>query len=164
MSFQVCIKTEKPLHQLATEMRDLFSLPPFKLDSFADSSYCQFEMLGMLILIRQAEEVEREPEVADYPYCFDIQMSFTEHELDTDTMEYALQPYYAQLIAFHLGVETACQETKRVGEHWQIRYNYYVKNKNWSGEFLFGEKGWSPAVISGPATPWRLLHPALHRE
>jgi len=56
MSFQICIKTDKSLQQLATEIRNLLSLPSFKQDSFAGEPYCQFEMLGMLILIHQADE------------------------------------------------------------------------------------------------------------
>ena len=107
MSFQICIKTDKSLQQLATEIRDLFSLPPFRQNSLSGEPYCQFEMLGMLILIHRADEEDREPEVMDYPYCFDLQMSFADHELDTDSMEYRLQPYYAQMLSFQLGFDTA---------------------------------------------------------
>ena len=81
MSFQICIKTEKSLQQLATDIRNLFSLPPFQQNSFSGEEYCQFEMLGMLILIHRAEEEDCDPEVMDYPYCFDLQMSFADHEL-----------------------------------------------------------------------------------
>ena len=158
MSSQICIKTGKSLQQLATEIRDLLSLPPFTLDSFAEEPYCQFDMLGMLVLIRKAAEEDRDPEVKDYEYSFDIQMSFTEHELDTDTIEYNLQPYYAQLLAFRLGVETACYEKKRVGQHWQIRYCYYRKNEKWDGTHLFGEPGWMPAVATDKPGAWRSIH------
>ena len=161
MSFQICLKTDKSLQQLATEIRDLFSLPPFKLDSFVDEPYCQFEMLGMLVLIRRSEEGERDPEVMQYPYCFDLQMSFIDHELDTDTMEYALQPYYAQLLAFRLGVETACHEKKRIGQHWQVRYCFYYKNPKWNPDILYGEQGWEPAVLAAPPGPWRSMHPVF---
>jgi len=100
MSFQICIKTDKSLQQLATDICNLFSLPPYRQISFSDEPYCQFEMLGMLILLHRADEEDRDPEVKAFNYCFDIQMSFADHELDTDTMEYTLQPYYAQLVSF----------------------------------------------------------------
>ncbi len=161
MSFQVCIKTDKSLQQLAAEMRDLLSLPPFKLDSFAEEPYCQFETLGMLILLRKAEDDDRDPEVQDYPYCFDVQMSFADHDLDTDEIEYQLQPYYAQLLTFQLDVETACYEKKKVGQRWQIRYHYYNKNPKWNENILHGEPGWSPAVIITPASAWRSMHPVF---
>lgn len=157
MSSQICIKTEKSLQQLATEIRDLLSLPPFTLDASAEEPYCQFDMLGMLVLIHKTAEEDRDPEVKDYPYSFDLQMSFTEHELDTDAMEYDLQFYYAQLLAFHLGVETACYEKKRVGQHWQIRYCFYSKNPKWNPTLLFGEPGWCPAVKNGPPSAWRSI-------
>src|SRR6266849_5313424 len=67
MSFQICIKTEKNLEQLVSEIRDLFSLPSFKQGSFSGESYCQFEVLGLLILIHRAEEEDRDPEVMQYP-------------------------------------------------------------------------------------------------
>ena len=86
MSFQICIKTDKPLQQLATEIRDLLSLPSFKQDSFAGEPYCQFEMLGTLVLIHRADEEDRDPEVMDYPYCFDLQMSFVDHELSCENL------------------------------------------------------------------------------
>ena len=158
MSFQICMKTDKSLQQLATEIRDLLSLPPFVLDAFAEEPYCQFDMLGMLVLIRQVPEEDRDPEVKDYPYSFDAEMSFQEHELDTDTMEYNLQPYYAQLIAFHLRIETSCYERKRVGQHWQIRYCFYSRNPNWKDTLLFGEPGWAPAIQAGTPGPWRSMH------
>lgn len=158
MSFQICIKTDKSLQQLAMEIRDLFSLPPFTLNTYTEEPYCQFEMLGMLVLLRQPEKDDLDPEVKDYVYCFDLQMSFTEHELDTDTLEYNLQPYYAQLLAFHLQVETACYEKKKVGQHWQIRYNYYIKNPKWTGDQLYGEPGWQPAIQQGTPSPWRSIH------
>ena len=81
MSFQICIKTDKSLQQLATEIRNTFSLPPFKQNSFSGESYCQFEMLGMLILVHRLDEEDRDPEVMHYPYCFDLQMAFADHEL-----------------------------------------------------------------------------------
>lgn len=159
MSFQICIKTDKSLQQLATEIRELFSLPAFKQNSFAGEPYCQFEMLGMLVLIHRTEEDEREPEVMNYPYSFDLQLSFADHEMDTDTMEYNLQPYYAQLLAFRLDLETACPEKQKVGPHWQIRYCFYRKNPRWNGTILYGEPGWEPAVISPlPPSPWRRIH------
>ncbi len=157
MSFQICIKTDKSLEQLATEMRALFALPPFKLNSSTDNSYCQFEMLGMLILLHQADE-DRDPEVTNYAYSFDAQMSFTEHELDTDDMEYRLQPYYAQLMTFHLGVDTAYHEKQKVGNRWQKRYKFCKKNPKWNGSILYGEPGWEPAVIVDLPSPWRTTH------
>ncbi|HTK07667.1 MAG TPA: hypothetical protein VL485_10900 [Ktedonobacteraceae bacterium] len=158
MSFQICIKTGKSLQQLAMEIRELFSLPPFAQNTFSGEPYCQFEMLGMLVLIHPADPEDREPEVMDYAYCFDLQLSFTDHTLDTDEMEYCLQPYYAELLAFRLGVETACHEKKQIGHHWQIRYNFYQKNPKWKETVLFGEEGWEPAVITGPPTPWRSMN------
>src|SRR6266513_5714860 len=104
MSFQICIRTDKSLHQLTSEIRTIFSLPPFRQDTFAGEPYCQFEMLGMLILIHRADEEDRDPEVMHFPYCFDMQLSLMDTELDTDAIEYRLQPYYAQLLALHLGV------------------------------------------------------------
>lgn len=158
MSFQICIKTGKSLQQLAIEIRELFSLPPFAQNTFSGEPYCQFEMLGMLILIHQADPEDREPEVMDYAYRFDLQMSFTDHSLDTDEMEYHLQPYYAQLLAFRLGVETAYCEKKKVGQYWKIRFNFYQKNSRWKETVLFGEEGWEPAVLEGPSTSWRSMN------
>lgn len=161
MSFQVCIKTDKSLVQLALELRRLFSLPYFKETSIVGESYCQFEMLGMFVLIHRAEEEERDPEVMDYPYCFDLQMSFTDHELDTDDMEYRLQPYYAQLLSFHLGMDTAYHEKQKVGRHWQIRYQFCSKNPKWNNSLLYGEPGWEPAVRVATPSPWRTMHPVF---
>lgn len=161
MSFHICIKTDMSLQQLANEVRNALSLSPFSLDTMAESPYCQFDMMGMLILLRWADEDERDPEVANYPYCFDLHFSFTDHELDTDAMEYQLQPYYAQLLAFRLNVETACNEKKRVGPHWQVRYCYYRKNPNWDGSILFGEEGWQPAVLSLSPSNWRTMRPHM---
>lgn len=159
MSFQICINTDKSLHQLATEVRKLLSLPPFQETSFSGESYCQFEMLGMLILIHLVDEEDRDPEVRRYPYSLDLQMSFSDHELDTDTMEYQLQPYYAQLLSFHLGVETAYREQHQGERGWQIRYHFCRKNHKWNGTILFGEPGWEPAVIETPPGHWRGIHP-----
>lgn len=161
MSFQICIKTDKPLPQLATEIRECFSLPPFSQTTFAGEPYCQFIMLGMVVLIHRADEEEEiDPEVADYPYRFDLQLSmFTEHELDTDDMEYRLQPYYAQLLAFHLGLETAYHEKQKVGQRWQVRYQFCHKNPRWNVNVLYGEEGWEPAVLTSSPSPWRFLHP-----
>jgi hypothetical protein len=159
MSFQICIKTDKSLQQLATEIRDLLSLPSFKQDSFAGEVYCQFEMLGMLILIHQADEEDRDAAIMDYPYSFDLQMSFTDHELDTDEMEYRLQPYYAQLLSFRLGVDTAYQEKQKTGHHWQMRYRFCSKNHTWNPSILYGEEGWAPAVLIAPPGPWRVVRP-----
>ena len=161
MSFQICMKTDKPLQQLATEIRALFSLPPFKENAFAGEPYCQFEMLGMLVLIHRADEDDRDPEVKDYPYRFDLQMSFVDHELDTDTMEYRLQPYYAQLLSFRLNIETAYHEKQKVGGQWQIHYNFYRKNPKWNESILYGEPGWEPAIIASTPSPWRSMHPVF---
>ncbi len=83
MSFQVCIKTDKSLQQLAAEIRDLFSLPPFKIDSFTEEPYCQFETLGMQILLRPADDDDRDPEVKIFPIasiyrCLLLIMSLTQ--------------------------------------------------------------------------------------
>ncbi len=126
MSFRICVKTEKSLQQLASEMRDLFSLPPFKQSSFSGEPYCQFETLGLLMLIHPAEQEDDDPEVIDYPYCFDMQMSFADHELDTDDMEYRLQPYYAELLSFQLGIDTAYHEKQKVGHSWRTGTFYLV--------------------------------------
>jgi hypothetical protein len=161
MSFQICIKTDKSLQQLATEIRNLFSLPPFRQNSFSDEPYCQFEMLGMLLLIHRADEEDRDPEVVDYPYSFDLQMSFADHELNTDDMEYCLQPYYAQLLSFQLGLDIAYKEKQRKERGWKIRYHYCCKNPKWNESILFGEPGWEPAVIQMPPSPWRSMHPVF---
>ncbi len=161
MSFQICIKTDKTLQQLTTDLCTLFSLPPSRRNSIAGESYYHFEMLGMSILVHAADEEMRDPEIVNYPYSFDLQLSFADHELDTDDMEYRLQPYYAQLLTFHLGVETAYHEKQKVGRHWQIRYQYCRKNPRWSGSILYGEPGWEPAVIVGSPSPWRTMHPLL---
>jgi len=161
MSFQICIKTEKSLQQLAMEIRNLFSLPAFRQNSFSGEPYCQFEMLGMLLLIHQAEEQERDPEVMNYPYCFDLQLSFADHELNTDDMEYRLQPYYAQLLSFRLGFDTAYQERQKTDRSWKIRYHFCCKNPHWSGSILYGEPGWEPAVIETPPSPWRPVLPPI---
>ncbi|GAC1348521.1 MAG: hypothetical protein NVS4B7_03730 [Ktedonobacteraceae bacterium] len=161
MSFQICMKTNKSLQQLTTEIRDLFFLPPFRQDSFAGEPYCQFEMLGMLILIHQSQEEDRDPEVMHYPYCFDLQMAFADHELDTDNMEYHLQPYYAQLLSFHLGIDTAYHEKRKLDTKWHIRYRFYSKNSKWKSDILYGEPGWEPAVIESAASTWRSMHPVF---
>jgi hypothetical protein len=158
MSLQICIRTDKSLDQLATEIRDLFSLPPFnKCDTCVTEPYYQFDVLGMFLLLRRFEEDERDPEVKDYSYVFDLQMSFEDHGLDTDEMVYSLQPYYAQLLSFRLGIETACYEKKKVGPHWQIRYCRYCKNPRWNGSVLYGEAGWEPAVLMGTLGVWRTV-------
>ena len=161
MSFQICIKTEKSLEELSTEIRNLFSLPPFRQNSFAGEPYCQFEMLGMLVLVHKSDEEDRDPEVMRYPYCFDLQMVFADHELDTDMMEYTLQPYYAQLLCFQLGLETAHHEKRKVDNRWHIRYHFYRKNEKWDGSILYGEAGWEPAVIAAPPSIWRTMHPVF---
>ena len=161
MSFQICIKTEKSLAQLATEIRNLFSLPPFKQSFFSGESYYQFELLGMLVLIHHADEEDRDPEVMHYPYCFDLQLSFTELELDTDVLEYALQPYFAQLLSFRLGLDTAFHEKHKADSAWQIRYRFYSKNPRWNPDILYGEPGWQPAVIEGTPGPWRKMQPVF---
>jgi hypothetical protein len=161
MSFEICIKTDKSLQQLATEIRNLLSLPPFRQASFSGESYCQFEVLGMLILIHRADAEERDPEVEDYPFCFDLQMSFVDHELNTDKMEYYLQPYYAQLLSFQLGLDIAYHEKQKNEQGWKIRYHFCRKNPRWNESILFGEPGWEPAVIQMPPSPWRSVHPVL---
>ncbi len=161
MSFQVCIKTEKSLQQLTSEIRTIFSLPLFRQNSFANEPYYQFEMLGILILIHQAKKEDRDPEVMHYPYCFDLQMAFADHELDTDHMEYILQPYYAQLLSFQLGLDTAYHEKKKIDNKWHIRYRFYRKNPRWKESILYGEPGWEPAVIESPPSVWRTMHPVF---
>src|SRR5215467_2083107 len=74
MSFQICIKTDKSLQQLANEICTLFSLPPYRQISFTDEPYYQFEMLGLFILLHRADEEDRAPEVEDFNFCFDLQM------------------------------------------------------------------------------------------
>jgi hypothetical protein len=161
MSFQICIKTEKSLQQLATEIRDLFSLPPFRQEAFAGEPYCQFEMLGLLALIHRTDEEDRDPEVMHYPYSFDLQMAFVDHELDTDDLEYRLQAYYAQLLSFSLGLDTAHHEKQKAERGWHIRYRFYCKNPKWNGSILYGEPGWQPAVIEATPSPWRSMHPVF---
>lgn len=161
MSFHICINTDKSLHQLATEIGKLLSLPPFQEADFSGETYCQFEMLGMLILIHQVDEEDRDPEVRRFPYGLELQMSFSEHELDTDMMEYQLQPYYAQLLSFHLGVETAYREQKKGERNWQVRYHFCRKNQKWNGTVLFGEPGWEPAVFEAQPSQWRRMLPLL---
>ena len=58
----------------------------------------------MLVLIHSSDEEDRDPEIMRYPNCLDLQMSFTDHELNTDSLEYSLQPYFAQLLSFRLGL------------------------------------------------------------
>ncbi len=161
MSFQVCIKTEKSLQQLATEIRELFALPQFKEQTFSDESYCQFEMLGLLILLHYIDEDDRDPEVTRYSYSFDMQAAFTEHELDTDEMEYRLQPYYAQLLTSHLGLDTAYHEKQKIGPHWQMRYHFLRKNPQWNEKILYGEQGWQAAVLATTPSAWRNMHPVF---
>ena len=161
MSFQICIKTDKSLQQLATEICNLFSLPPFRQISFSDEPYFQFEMLGMLILLHRADEEDLDPEVKDFNYCFDLQMSFADHELDTDTMEYTMQPYYAQLLSFQLGLDTAYQEKQKTDRAWKIRYHYCHKNPKWNASILFGEPGWEPAIIQMQPSSWRSMYPVF---
>jgi hypothetical protein len=158
MSFQICINTDKSLHQLAAEIRKLLSLPPFQETTFSGGSYCQFEMLGLLILVHQVDEEDRDSEVKNYPYSLDLQMSFVDHELDTDDMEYHLQAYYAQLLSFHLGVETAYHEKQKMEHGWKIRYRFCSKNHRWNGTVLYGEEGWEPAVIEATPSAWRGVH------
>ena len=161
MSFQICIKTDKSLQQLANEMCRLFSLPPYQHNVSAGEPYCQFEILGMLVLIHRADEEERDPEVRDYPYSFDLQLSFADHELDTDEMEYRLQPYYAQLLGFQLGLDTAYHEKRKVNGKWQIRYHFFGKNPRWDGSILYGEPGWEPAVKESPPGEWHHMFPVF---
>src|SRR5690349_17883556 len=97
MPFQICIKTDKTLQQLATDVLDLVSLHSYERDPHPDEPYCQCEVLGMILLTRHYDEDSREPERLDYSYCLDLQLSFIECDLYTDTAEYNLQPYRAQL-------------------------------------------------------------------
>ena len=161
MSFQICIKTDKSLQQLASEICNLFSLPPYRQISFSNEPYYQFEMLGLLVLLHRADEEDRDPEVMDFNYCFDLQMSFTDHELDTDTVEYNLQPYYAQLLSFQLGLDTAYHEKQKTDRAWKIRYHFCRKNPKWNESILFGEPGWEPAVIQMQPSSWRSMHPVF---
>ncbi|TMF44279.1 MAG: hypothetical protein E6I32_15385 [Chloroflexi bacterium] len=115
----------------------------------------------MLILIHWADEEDRDPEVMHYPYCFDLQMSFADHELDTDSVEYRLQPYYAQLLSFQLGLDTAFHEKQKVNRAWQKRYRFCSKNPKWNPTVLYGEPGWQPAVLEAPPSPWRSMHPVF---
>ena len=161
MSFQIYIKTEKTLEQLASEICDLFSLPSFKRGSSSGESYCQFEVLGLLILIHRADEEDRDPEVMHYPYCFDLQMAFTDHTLNTDDMEYSLQPYYAELLCFQLGLDTAYHEKQKANRAWKMRYHFCSKNPRWSEHILYGESGWEPAVLKSPPSPWRSMQPVF---
>jgi len=149
------------LAQLATEIRTLFSLPPFQQGAFSGESYCQFEMLGMLILVHRAEEEDRDPEVTHYSYCFDLQMAFADHELDTDDMEYRLQPYFAELLSFQMGLDTAYHEKQKTGRAWQIRYHFCSKNPKWNRTILYGEPDWEPAVTKSAPSPWRSMHPVF---
>lgn len=161
MSFQICIKTDKSLQQLANEMCKLFSLPPYRQVDFAGEPYYHFEMLGLLVLIHRTDEEDRDPEVMDYPYSFDLQMSFADHELNTDDMEYRLQPYYAQLLCFQLGLDTAYHEKRKVEGKWQIRYRFFGKNLHWNGSILYGEPGWEPAVKEFDPGEWRHMFPVF---
>lgn len=158
MSFQICINTDKSLHQLATELQKLLSLPPFQESSFSGESYCQFAMLGLIILVHQVDDEDRDPEVRNYAYSLDLQTSFSDHEMDTDEMEYRLQPYYAQLLSFHLDLETAYFEKQKAEHGWKIRYHFCCKNPKWNGTILFGEPGWEPAIVETTPNPWRAIH------
>lgn len=158
MSFHICLKSDKSLSQLAAEVCQLLSLPPFQENSLADEPYYQFEVFGMSILLHRTDEEDREPEVIHYPYSLDIHYSFLEHNLDTDDLEYRLQPYYAQLLSFHLGLDTAHFEKQKIDRKWQIRYHFYSKNSRWNPNILFGEPGWQPAVTEHSPTPWRFMH------
>ena len=160
-AFQVHIKTNKPLDQLASEICTLLSLPPYKMDDFAGDPYYQYEMLGMLILLHPTDEEDRDPEVLHYPYSFDLQFSFSEHHLDIDNMEYHLQPYFAHLLSFQLDVETAYYEKQKVEKRWQIRYHFCRKNPHWTGHILYGEPGWQPGTIESSPSEWRSLHPVF---
>lgn len=161
MSFQICIKTEKPLQQLASELASILSLPPYQHETFGNETYYQFELLGMLLLVHCADEEGQDPEVIHYPYCLDLQMTFTDCELDTDEVEYAMQPYYAQLLSFKLEVDTAHHERQKVDSRWQIRYRFYKRNPQWTGSILYGEPGWKPAVIDAHTSNWRFIQPVL---
>jgi hypothetical protein len=158
MSFQICINTDKSLHQLTSDICKLLSLPPFTQQTAGNDSYYQFEMLGMLVVVYYIDEEDRAPEVLRYAYGLDLHLSFTEHELDTDDLEYRLQPYYARLLSFHLGVETAYHEKQKVHQSWRIRYHFCRKNPHWREDILYGEPGWQPAVIETPPSEWR-SHP-----
>lgn len=160
MSFHICIKTDKPLQQVAAEICRLLSLPPFREDPSGEP-YAQFEMFGMLILLHRVDEEDRDPEVRQFLYSLDMQFSFLEHTLDTEDLEYRLQPYYAQLLSFHLGLDTAHLEKQKLDRKWQIRYRFYSKNAQWNPNILFGEPGWQPAVTEHPPSAWRYMHPVF---
>ncbi|HEY6287787.1 MAG TPA: hypothetical protein VIX20_19125, partial [Ktedonobacteraceae bacterium] len=78
-----------------------------------------------------------------------------------DTMEYTLQPYYAQLLSFQFGLDTAYHEKQKTERAWKIRYHYCHKNPKWNNSILFGEPGWVPAVIQMQPSPWRSMHPVF---
>jgi hypothetical protein len=159
VAFHICIKTDKSLPQLATEICQILSLPPFHEATLGDESYCQFEMLGMLILVHFVDEEDRAPETLQYPYAFDLQMSFSELALDTDSLEMSLQPYFAQLLSARLGLDTAYQELQQGPTGWQVRHRYFRRNPRWQSDILYGEKGWEPAVVESTPSAWRLANP-----
>lgn len=158
MPTSICIKTDLSLLHLAIEIQKLLALPPFSIAHSADTSYYQFEMFGWLVFLHALEEDERASEVRDFPYSFSLQAAFQDH-IDTDLLVDRLLPYYAQLLSFHLDVETAAQEKQKLGPHWQVRYAFYRKNPHWQEHILFGEEGWQPAVQQIATTPWRAMHP-----
>jgi hypothetical protein len=90
-----------------------------------------------------------------------MQMAFADHEMDTDHMEYILQPYYAQLLSFQLGLDTAYHEKKKVENKWHIRYRFFCKNQRWNESILYGEPGWESAVIESPPSAWRTMYPVF---
>src|SRR5258708_38084309 len=112
----------------------------------------------MDILSDLGEEEDRDPEVMNYPYCFDLQMSFTDHELDTADMEYNLQPNFAQLLSFQLDVETAYHEKKKVSRASQKCYHYCHKNPKCNASILYGEPGRPPTAMQTPSSPGRSMH------
>src|SRR5437763_15313255 len=77
-------------------------------------------------------------------------------------MQYTSQPYYAQLLSFQLGLDTAYHEKQKTERAWKLRYCYCHKNPKWNDSILFGEPGWQPAVIQMPPSPWRSMHPVFY--
>jgi len=161
MSFKICIKRRNLCNNSPQEVRNLFSLPPFKQSSFSGEPYCQFEVLGLLILIHRADEEDRDPEVMHYPYCFDLQMSFCRSRLDTDSVEYRLQPYYAQLLSFQLGLDTAFTKKQKVNRACRYATASVQKILNGTQPFCMESLGGSQRCSKAPPSPWRSMHPVF---
>src|SRR5579883_199280 len=145
MSFQICIKTDKPLQQLVTEIRDLLCLPPFRQNFFADSSYFQFELLGMLVLIHEAEEEEREPEVSQT-------LTASTCKCPLPTMNWTPTIW-----------STACSPTTRNCSASSLMWRpLFMRSRRWgvAGRFAIGSSarirnGTAPSSTGNPAGPRR---------